>query len=295
MRLSILSPSYNYGRFLTDALQSVGAQGEVEHVVVDGGSVDDTTRLLARAGPSVIWRSEPDRGQSDALNKALAMSTGDWIGWLNVDEFYLPGAFDALAAGLARHPDADLVHGDAVFVDGAGRLRRLVGQHRPSSRVLRWDRCYISSCAMFARRRALPERGWDVGLREVMDWDMYLEMQRRGARFAYIPRPIAAFRVHPDQVTTTPLGWDSPERELLRQRHDLPRGATARLAARAGQLEHRVLKLVGGSYIRELRVRTLVGADLRWFASDEARRSAERVVRVGSRVLRPAGHRLVRP
>jgi glycosyltransferase involved in cell wall biosynthesis len=286
VRLSILSPSYNYGRFLDDALRSVRAQGEVEHVVVDGGSTDETVDLLAAAPSNVVWRSEPDRGQSDALNKALALSSGDWIGWLNVDEFYLPGAFESLAEALARRPDADLVHGDAVFVDPDGRLRRLVGQHPPSRRVLRWNRCYISSCAAFIRRGALPPGGWDVGLRTVMDWDLYLRLERRGARFAYIPRPLAAFRVHPQQVTAAPLPWDSCERELLRQRYDLPNGLPGRLASRAGQLEHRALKLVTGTYLRELRVLALGRPDLRWFASAPARNSADRVAEAGSGRLR---------
>ncbi len=298
MKLSVLTPTYEYGRFLADAIASVAAQREVsigaEHVVVDGGSEDETNDVLRTAPPNVVWRSEPDRGQSDALNKALALARGEWIGWLNADEFYLPGAFDALIACAAAHPDAAIVHGDAVFVDVDGRARRLVAQHSFSRRVLRWNRCNISSCAMVVRRDAIPERGWDIALRATMDWDLYLEVERRGGHIVYVPRPLACFRVHPDQVTAKPLPSDHPDFAHLRSRHGQPSGATRVLASRVGELEHRILKVVEGGVVRELRVRRLRGADLRWFASPLAAANAASVLAAGSARGSGAGIRLRR-
>jgi glycosyltransferase involved in cell wall biosynthesis len=281
----VLTPTYNYGRFLGDAITSVAAQagGAIEHIIVDGGSRDETIAVLSSAPAGVIWRSEPDRGQSDALNKALAMASGEWIGWLNADEFYLPGLIRWLTQAIAQHPEADVIHGDAVFVDHAGRLLRLVAQHRFSPRVLRWNRCNISSCAMFVRREAIPERGWDVDLRATMDWDLYLEILRRGGKFAYLPRPIGAFRVHPDQVTTGPMPADSPDLARLAVRHGRPIGRRALVANQAGAFEHRVLKVVEGGLARELRSRRLRGTDMRWFASHDALTDASRVVEAASR------------
>lgn len=286
MKLSVVTPSYNYGRFLGDAIASVASQpgdGPVpEHVVVDGASTDDTVDVLRSSSPNVIWRSEPDAGQADALNKALTLSTGEWIGWLNADEFYLPGAFDALAAAVDAHPDAAIVHGDAVFVDVDGKLLRLVAQHSFSPRVLRWNRCNISSCAMVVRRDAIPEGGWDVGLRATMDWGLYLSVARRRRRIVYVPRPLGCFRVHPEQITAEPLPADHPDFARLRMRHGRPSGAVAALANRAGELEHRLLKVVEGGILREWRVRRLRGADLRWFASAAAADNAASVVAAGS-------------
>src|SRR5215212_4667074 len=87
--LSVLTPTFRSGRFLANNLASVRGSG-AQHVVMDGGSDDGSVELLDAAS-DVVWRSEPDDGQSDALNKALVEATGDWIGWLNADEFYLPG------------------------------------------------------------------------------------------------------------------------------------------------------------------------------------------------------------
>src|SRR5919106_662562 len=90
--ISVLTPSRGYGRFIADAIESAKQQVgvTVQHVVQDAGSDDGTLDILWSYGDAVDWTSEPDSGQSDALNRALGRATGDWIAWLNADEFYLP-------------------------------------------------------------------------------------------------------------------------------------------------------------------------------------------------------------
>src|SRR5579862_2261918 len=96
--LSIVTPSYNSAEFLEDALRSVARQQGIaaEHIVIDGASTDDTVAILQRH-PSVQWLSERDRGQSDAINKGFLRATGDLVGWLNADDYYLPGGLEAIA------------------------------------------------------------------------------------------------------------------------------------------------------------------------------------------------------
>jgi hypothetical protein len=277
--LSILTPSWNYQRFLADALHSVSAQGDedVEHIVADGASTDGTLGLLQQWSDRVRFVSEPDDGQSDALNKAAAMAKGEWVGWLNADEFYLPGAFEAVRAAIRRTPDADVVYGDFCLVDVRGQLLRLAPQHPFSRRTLRWYGPIIGSCALFLRKAALPERGWDTTLRRMMDWDLYLELADRHARFVHVAAPIAAFRMHSDQVTARQLpNWDGEGRQV-RARHRLALGPrSARVLRAVGQVEHGARKLAAGAYRRQARVRRAVrGSDLRWFSSPEARRNAE--------------------
>jgi glycosyltransferase involved in cell wall biosynthesis len=285
--LSILTPSRNYRRYLPDALKSVELQveDEVEHVVVDGASTDGTIDLLQEWSERIRFVSEPDEGQSDALNRAAAMSKGEWLGWLNADEFYLPGAFTALRMAARQLTDADVIYGDCCFVDQDGRLLRLVPQHPFDPRVLRWYGPYISSCATFIRATVLPDRGWDEALRRIMDWDLYLELYRRGVRFAYLPVPISVFRVHREQVTAVrDASWEG-ERMRVRGRHGLAtRSRTARALYFAGLVQHGLGKLTSGAYQRQLRVKgSLQGADLRWFASAEANRNVEQLLRLASR------------
>lgn len=276
MKLSILTPSRNYGRFLLDAIQSVARQEDelVEHIVVDGDSTDDTLEIL-QGCKEVRYVSEPDNGQSDALNKAVHIASGDWCGWLNADEFYLPDAFEVVRAVLADHPGADVVYGDCCFVDTAGRFLRLVPQHPFHPRILRWYGPFISSCATFFRTASLRRLGWDVHLRRIMDWDLYMALADQDARFVHVAHPMAAFRLHDAQVTAdSQSSW--PEGRYVRLRHGMPsnRPASAVLF-QMGRLEHGMRKLAGNAYARQRRAsRQLKGADLRWFASEESEREA---------------------
>src|SRR5687767_10822681 len=110
MKLSIITPSYNGLRFLDRAARSILSQSgdfELEWLVVDGGSTDGTVDYLrAVSDPRLRWVSEPDRGQSHAINKGLGMAGGDVVAWLNADDVYTPGALEAVARAFTASPDA---------------------------------------------------------------------------------------------------------------------------------------------------------------------------------------------
>jgi glycosyltransferase involved in cell wall biosynthesis len=266
---SILTPSYGYGRFIADAIDSIRAQettARVEHVIADGGSNDETCDVL-RIYDDLVWSSMPDDGQSDALNKALSMATGDTIGWLNADEFYLEGALEAVHRCFAE-TDADVVYGDAIFVDVDARLIRAVPQHPPSRGVLRHYGCFIASCAFFVRKDVLPPDAWDKGLSRIMDWDLYLKLLAGGCRFHHLPQALGAFRVHDERVTAERLPKHAPERIRVRERH----GITNRTGLREGlalygRAAHIGGKLAAGSYGRQWQARKDRGVDQRWWVS----------------------------
>ncbi|MGZ4430357.1 MAG: glycosyltransferase family 2 protein [Gaiellales bacterium] len=280
--LSVVIPSYGYSHFIGDSIDSVLAQTglRVEVVVQDGGSTDGTIDLLAGYGDRVVWRSEPDRGQSDALNKACTLARGRWVAWLNADEFYLPGGLSELVA-VGDRSQADVVYGDTVFVDGAGTLTRLLPEHPFSPVVLRSYGCFISTVSCIVRRSALGPQPIDADMRRMMDWDLYLRLLREGARFAYQPTPVGAFRAHDTRVTATEsrgfferlnLG-DGFGREyaMMRARHGAFR------ARRSGHLVHGIMKVTSGAYRRQRRARRLRGANLRWFTSTEALQNCGRL------------------
>jgi glycosyltransferase involved in cell wall biosynthesis len=253
VKFSILTPSYNYARYLTHAIRSVEEQGPAtEHIIMDGGSTDGTQALLRDAPPSVIWRSEPDGGQSDALNKALSLSTGDIIGWLNADDYYRPAALELVANIFARHPEVDVVHGDCMFVNGEGRFLRLGAGYPTPLRVLKNRGCVIYSTSTFFRREALGEAPWDTDLRVVMDWDLFLNLMSNGRRFLHVAQPLACFRMHEAQVTHELSDRLSAEHATLRRRWNASPSHPVR-AQRLGDFEHRARKLVTGASLRELR------------------------------------------
>lgn len=257
--VSVLTPSYGYGRFIADSIESVIRQDgmRIEHIVQDGGSEDETLDVLRSFGDHIVWTSEPDQGQSDALNKALAKATGRWVAWLNADEYYLPG-------GLARlihegdRSGADVVYGDAIDVDHEGKLIRLRAQHPFSPLILRWYGTF-PSVSFIVRRDVLGQHPWDPAIRVVMDWELFLGLLRKGAAFRHLAYPVGAYRRHEDQVSVGPGSRETTE---VRERYGIP---TPRVYRRSGTALHRLYKLVAGTYVRQLRARRFRGIDLRWF------------------------------
>ncbi|MGH9897197.1 MAG: glycosyltransferase [bacterium] len=264
--ISVLTPSYGYGRYIGDSILSVlGQEGlSVQHVIQDAGSSDETLDVLGEFGDAVDWVSEPDEGQSDALNRALERATGRWIGWLNADEFYLPGALSAMLE-WGEERQADVVHADTLFVNERGRMLRLQPQHRFSQTVLRLYGCFIASCGIVIRRSAIGDRPWDAGLRMMMDWELYLRLATSGARFVTLAYPAGAFRWHGERVTARRSDF-ADEYPRIFGRY----GISAQ-SRRWGRWLHGGYKFLSGSYLRQARARSLQGMDMRWFAGREAR------------------------
>ncbi len=239
MRFSIVTPNYNYGRFLKKALESVFAQvegegaPEIEHIVIDGGSTDDSVSILkewaafasaqpaAKAGRySFSYVSEPDGGQTDAINKGLRRATGDIVAWLNADERYLPGKLALVAAAFAKHPSADFVYGEPLFVRADGTPIRIRYAHRFSKFVLYGCCCYIASCASFWRRRVLDDGHYlDPSYKVIMDGEYYCRLAKAGYRFRFLPATIAAFTFHDANVMV--VNREIQSIEWLRIRRDI--------------------------------------------------------------------------
>jgi glycosyltransferase involved in cell wall biosynthesis len=262
--LSVLTPSYNYARFIEDAIVSVARQPmPLEHLVQDGLSTDETTSVLRRH-EGVSWVSEEDSGQSDALNRALGRALGRWVSWLNADEFYLPHGLQALIAH-GEESGADVVYGDAIFVDEGGRLLRLVPQHRFSGSILHNYGTFISTCACVIRRGSFPEDPFDERLRLLMDRDVFMKLMVSGARFAYLPIPVGAFRMHGERVSAGEEATFAQDRAVIASRY----GPVSRLARVGARGAHGAAKALSRGYVRQRRARSLAGADTRWFATTE--------------------------
>jgi glycosyltransferase involved in cell wall biosynthesis len=195
--VSVVTPSLNQGEYIAATIESVRQQDypAIEHLVVDGGSTDDTLDVLRRY-PHLQWTSAPDAGQADAVNQGWQRARGDILGWLNADDTYTPGAIAAAVAAFAAHPNVDLIYGDCHEIDAAGR-RLGTARARPYDRGallrLEYD---IYQPAVFLRRRVLDRVGLlDARLHLAMDWDYWV---RAGGccRLLYVPRAWACFRVH---------------------------------------------------------------------------------------------------
>jgi hypothetical protein len=219
-RISVVTPSFNQGRFLEQCITSVLEQdySDLEYIVIDGGSSDESVEVLRRHEHHfAYWVSEPDSGQSDALNKGFRRATGDLAVWLNADDFFLPGAFAAVAAVYRQNAGASFYFGDGWRADEAGNL---VSRMFPERGVLwkpdalRYGLDYILQPATFINRRRLTEIGYiDAGLHFGMDWDLWLRLTRL-ADPAPVPACLAASR---EYAATKTAAGAFPRAEELRR------------------------------------------------------------------------------
>ena len=203
MLITVITPSFNARPTIEQTLASVREQNhpDVEHVVVDGGSTDGTVDVLRCAPADVRWISEPDRGLAHAMNKGIAMATGEVIGELNADDVYLPGALEAVTAGFAARPGAEWLTGRCPIIDGVGKeIRRPVTAYKNAllrrySLALYLTHNFISAPATFFRAGVLRELGgFDERYRISVDYDLQLKFARRGDP-VIVQRDLACFRM----------------------------------------------------------------------------------------------------
>jgi glycosyltransferase involved in cell wall biosynthesis len=202
LSVSIITPSYNQGRYLERTIRSVLAQRRpFEYLVMDGGSRDESVAILQRYSAELQWVSEPDRGQADAVNKGLARASGDIIGWLNSDDIFYPGAVADAADFLTAHPDVDVVYGNGNHIDEQDRVIEPYPTEDWDFERLK-ERCFLCQPAVFFRRRLVDRFGpLGVHWRYALDYEYWLRLGKSGARFARIGALLAGSRLHPETKT----------------------------------------------------------------------------------------------
>ena len=197
LKFSIITPSLNQAQFIRETIESVLGQDypQVEYIVIDGGSTDETLDILRGYGDRLTWVSEPDRGQSDAINKGFRMASGDVFGWLNSDDMYLPGALKAVADFFQENPPVGLVYGDVLYVGADGQLlKRKPAPEFEYRRLLQW--CFIPQPAAFFRSAVWHTVGGLArSLHYAFDWDLWLRMTQV-CEVQRLPATVAGFRWH---------------------------------------------------------------------------------------------------
>lgn len=198
LKLSIITPSYNQGRFLEETLLSVLNQGykSLEYIVIDGGSTDESVSVIRRYEDKLAyWTSEKDRGQVHAINKGLERATGDIVAFVNSDDVYLPGTFNAVINHFTDHPQSEWVCGDTIMF-GEGYDTNLIRAVVPRS---------AAHCLSWAYRAPQPGHFWKTPLVKAgfqerwnydFDHDMYVRLLLAGHKCEHIPLPFAGYRLH---------------------------------------------------------------------------------------------------
>lgn len=210
--VTVVMPSFNQGRFIEAAVRSVLEQAYpgLELLIVDGGSSDGTLpcleRLLAVFGDKLRWLSEKDSGPANAINKALRLARGEFVGWLNSDDLYAPGAVATAAAYLTANPEMVMVYGEAEHVDETGtRLAAYPSRRPPVSPETFQEGCFICQPSVFLRREVFDTVGLlDEGLATAFDFELWMRLfQAFPGRIGFVDQLLACSRLHADCITNS--------------------------------------------------------------------------------------------
>lgn len=202
--VSIITPSYNQAQFLDSTIQSVLDQDypHLEYIVIDGASTDGSREIIKKYADRLAWWvSEPDLGQTDAINKGFHRARGEILAWLNSDDTYEPGAVSEAVAFLEGHPEVGLVYGDTNFINQTGEVVGQFNAKQTSYQRLRRGGVYIPQQASFFRSRVWQAVGpLDPSFYFAMDYDLWVRIAAI-APVRYQPRLWANFRLHGEAKT----------------------------------------------------------------------------------------------
>jgi glycosyltransferase involved in cell wall biosynthesis len=200
--VTVVTPSFNQGRFIRETIESVLSQDypNIEYLVIDGGSTDDTLAVLQSYGHRLFWVSEPDKGQAHAVNKGWRRAKGDILAWLNSDDLYEPGAVRTAVDHLVHNPHVGMVYGEGYFVDESGQpINRYPTYPFNPDRFL--ERCGICQPTVFVRRAVIEEVGnVDESLNFCMDYELWIRISKRYSA-GYVPQHLAKSRLHDECKT----------------------------------------------------------------------------------------------
>jgi glycosyltransferase involved in cell wall biosynthesis len=204
-RITIVTPSFNQGRFLEETMRSVLSQGypNLEYIVIDGGSTDNSVDIIRQyASQLAYWVSEKDNGQASAINKGFRKSTGQIMAWLNSDDCLKPGALWNIVSAFQKHPSWQIVCGFRDVIDTNSKHLDYTTYIQPDrfsfSRI-----CYVPQETVFWRRAVWETAGGlDESFQFALDFDLWQRYLAAGFTFHLIPRYLGLFRTHSNSKNT---------------------------------------------------------------------------------------------
>ena len=198
-RISIVTPSYNQGQFIEETIRSILLQGypNIEYIIIDGGSTDNTLEIIKKYQQYIAyWVSEPDNGQSYALNKGFRKATGQFIGWQNSDDFYDNAAFVKTVEASLVYPNVDIIYGTTHNIDETGGFIR---KYPVSAFDIHEMIPYLNMCnqSMFFRRKIFDKDNFiDEEFRHAMDLEFLVRLALKNHKFYFCPDILGYYRVH---------------------------------------------------------------------------------------------------
>lgn len=220
-RISIVTISFNQGRFLAKAIESILDQAyrNLDYIVVDPGSTDDSRSIIARHEARLTALLGPDQGAADGLNRGFAAATGDIFGYINADDLLLPGALETVARHFAAHPEVGAILGNGLLIDATGKVRRPIKSSRYNLTAFAHGAMTFCQQGHFFRRSAfVAAGGFNVANRSSWDAELLIDMGLAGVRFLNVPERLGCFRLYGDTITGSGRLAEQTQRDLRRLR-----------------------------------------------------------------------------
>ena len=197
--VTVVTPSYNQADYLEETIRSVLNQSYsyLEYIIVDGGSTDGSVEIIRKYSDKLAWWiSEPDQGQTDAINKGFTKANGDILAWLNSDDTYLEGAISEAVDYLEANPEVGMVYGDANLINDDGNILGRFPARQTDFRKLMRGFVHIPQQAAFFRAQLWHQVGpLDPTFYFAMDYDLWVRLSQLST-LHYHPRLWANFRLH---------------------------------------------------------------------------------------------------
>jgi glycosyltransferase involved in cell wall biosynthesis len=215
-KVTIVTPSYNQADFLEETMLSVLNQTypNIEYIVVDGGSTDGSVDIIKKYEDRLVWWvSEPDNGQSDAINKGFSHATGQIYNWLNSDDILYPEAVSVAVHFMQKYPQYELVYGDRVVIDNKGRILDVFEPVSVSKRMARFALRIPQETTFFTSRIWHKVGGLNTELHFVMDSDLWYRFLEE-TRFFHIPVFMGAYRNHDESKSVYGLGKEKSDKAM---------------------------------------------------------------------------------
>jgi len=228
LSVSVVTPSYNQSAFIRDTIKSIRRQtyADITHIVVDGDSDDGTIAILEEYD-CLQWTSEPDRGQTHAINKGFERADGDVVGWLNSDDLYVYRDTVAHAVEAFETTGADIVFGHAITIGPDNELSRVHYIPEFSRSKLR-RHCYIMQPSILFRRRVVEENGLNEDRNYSMDYEFWLDLADQ-YDWHHLDRVVAADRNHPARKIISDSSASRADTQALRAERGIDRTLSFKL------------------------------------------------------------------
>lgn len=215
-KISVITPSYNQGQFIEETITSVLGQNypNLEYIIIDGGSKDESVDIIKKYESQLsYWVSEPDKGQTDAINKGLHKATGEIVAWLNSDDIYEPETLQKIAEAYQANPKAEVFLGDVMSFFPDGRTEVWVNQFEPEDFM---NRVSIHQPGVFWKRELHDRYGYlDESFYYLMDYDLWMRLMFN-CRLVKLDSVLTRFRVHDEAKTgQNPIGLYDDYRRVI--------------------------------------------------------------------------------